>query len=50
MRTTGLIGRVVERVEKNRWKDGNEAIVGKWIKTYYETGGFGRFGREVSGS
>ena len=24
--------------------------MGKWIKTYYETGGFGRFGREVNGS
>ena len=46
---TGPMGRVVERVE-NRWWDGNEAIVGKWIKTYYEAGGFGRFGREVSGS
>ena len=41
---TGPMGRVVERVE-NRWWDGNEAIVGKWIKTYYEAGGFGRFGR-----
>lgn len=50
VRATGPMGRVVERVEKNRWRDGNEAIVGKWIKTYYEAGGFGRFGREVSGS
>ena len=24
--------------------------MGKWIKTYYETDGFGRFGREVNGS
>ena len=50
VRATGPMGRVVERVEKNRWRDGNEAIVGKWIKTYYEAGGFERFGREVSGS
>lgn len=50
VRPMGPMRRVVERVEKNRWKDGNEAIVGKWIKTYYETGGFRRFGREVSGN
>ena len=50
VRATGPMGRVVESVEKNRWRDGNEAIVGKWIKTYYEAGGFGRFGREASGS
>ena len=50
VRATGPMGRVVERVEKNRWRGGNEAIVEKWIKTYYEAGRLGRFGREVSGS
>jgi len=50
VRATGPMGRAVERVEKNRWRDGNEAIVRKWVKTFYEAGGFARFAREVSGS